>query len=420
MDYPLAIGSLSNNSVCMKDLKTAAFIAYKSILKGNKSTGVLLIFILSLSFLNMMFISGILNGLENLFYRVIITTYASDVTVNPQEIPQIKQYIVNQNEVQAEIQSIPGVIATSRRYSLGGSLSFDKDKNGQFKTVSGAIIGIDPLQEEKVLTINKLVISGEYLSDSDTDSILLSSALAGGYGVPAPSDLGGAKVGDKVQITYANGVMRTYKIKGIYNDAIGIFETFISSREAESVLNIYNSASQILVRTNDNRSVMQYQKTIQKLEPRLKIQTYLDLLGSFKSFLDALGLISVIVSAISVLVAAITIFVIIYVNALNKQKQIGILKAIGIKQRIIILSYMLQAIFYTCCGVVIGSFVVFAILTPLLMKYPLNVEFGYLYLVHSPFTIIGGIISLLAAGLLAGFLPARLIAKQNLLKAIWG
>lgn len=405
----------------MNDLKTAAFIAYKSILKGNKSTVALLIFILSLSFLNMMFISGILNGLQNIFYRVIIDTYASDIAIGPQESPQIKQFIINQNEVQSEVQSIPGVIATTRRYDLGGAISFDKDKNAQFKIVSGAIVGIDPTQEEKVLTLNKLILKGNYLSDTDINSILLSSALAGGYGVPAPSDLGGAKVGDKVQITYANGVIRTYTVKGIYNDSIGIFETFITAREAESVLNVYNSTSQILVKTDlSSRPLSYYQKTIQKLTPSLKIQTYLDLLGSFKSFLDALGLISVIVSAISVLVASITIFVIIYVNAVNKRKQIEILKAIGIRQHIIVMSYVIQAVFYTFCGVIIGSFIVFVILTLLLRAYPIDVEFGYLYLVHNPLTIVGGIISLIVAGLLAGYFPAKLIVKQSLLKAIWG
>jgi putative ABC transport system permease protein len=405
----------------MKDLKTAAFIAYKSVIKGNKSTSILLIFILSLSFLNMMFISGILNGLETLFYNAIIETYASDITVGPQENPQLKQYIINQNEVQAQIQSIPGVIATTRRYSLAGSMSFDKDKNGQYKSVSGAIVGIDPQQDANVLTLKKLLISGQYLSDTDTDSIYLSSAIAGGYGIPAPSDLGGAKVGDKIQITYSNGVMRTYRVKGIYNDAIGIFETFITAREAESVLNTYNSASQILVKTDlKQKPISYYQHKIQQLEPTLTVKTYLDLLGSFKSFLGALYLILIIVSAISVLVASITIFVIIYVDAITKRRQIGILKAIGINQRIIILSYVFQAFFYTFCSVIIGSVIVFLVLAPLLAAYPINVDFGYLSLVFSPVIIIGGIVSLLLAGLLAGFFPSRLIARQEILKAIWG
>ena len=405
----------------MNDIRTAFFIAYKSVIKGNKSTVALLIFILSLSFLNMMFISGILNGLGELFYKVIIDTYASSITVSPQEKPQVKQYILNQNEVRAEIESIPGIIATTRRYSLAGSLAFDKDKNGQVKSISGAIIGIDPTRETKVLTLKKLLISGHYLSDTDTDQIYLSSALAGGYGIPAPSDLGGAKVGDKVQITYSNGVMRTYHIKGLYDDSIGIFETFITAREAESVLNVYNNASQILVKTDlQHAPIDMYKKKIQKLEPKLTVKTYLDLLGSFKAFLGSFNLISVIVSAISVLVAAITIFVIIYVNALNKRRQIGILKAIGLSQKILILSYVFQALFYALCGIIIGSLVVFLFLTPLLAAYPINVDFGYLSLSHDPATVIGGIISLLVAGLFAGYFPARLIAKQDLLKAIWG
>lgn len=405
----------------MHDVKTAAFIAYKSVLKGNKSTITLLIFILSLSFLNMMFISGILNGLESLFYQAIIDTYASNIAVGPQEKPQLKQYIINQNEVQSEIQSIPGVIATTKRYSLAGSISFDKDKNGQFKSVSGAIMGIEPSQDAKVFTLKKLLISGHYLADTDTDSIYLSSAIAGGYGIPAPSDLGGAKVGDKVQITYSNGVMRTYRVKGIYNDSIGIFETFITAREAESVLNTYNNASQILVKTDlTQHPIDYYQNKIEQLEPKLTVKTYLDLLGSFKSFLGALYLILIIVSAISVLVASITLFVIIYVDAITKRRQIGILKAIGINQRIIILSYVFQAFFYTLCGVVIGSLIVFLVLSPLLTAYPINVDFGYLTLVLTPIIVISGIVSLLLAGLLAGYFPSRLIAKQSILKAIWG
>lgn len=407
----------------MRDVKTAFFIAYKSVLKGNKSTVSLLIFILSLSFLNMLFISGIFNGMTDLFYKAIINLYASTVTIGPQEKPQIKQYIINQNEVQAEMNSIPGVIATTRRYNLAGSLSFDKDKNGQFKIASGAIVGIDPEKEAKVLTLKNYIIHGTYLSSIDTDQIFIASTVAGGYGdIPAPGgDLGGVKVGDKVQMTYSNGIIRTYTVKGIYNDSLGIFQTFITVREAESVLNTYNSASQILVKTDlQTRPLSYYKQKIQELQPKLKVQTYFDLLGSFQSFLDAFGLISTIVSTISILVAAITIFVIIYVNAINKRKQIGILKAIGIKQRIIILSYIFQSLFYSFCGIIIGSFVVFFVLTPLLDKYPIDVTFGYLSLVHNPTTVIWGVISMLLTGIVAGYLPSRLVAKQEILQAIWG
>jgi len=405
----------------MKSFKVAFFIAYKSILRGNKSTLTLIVFILSLSVLNMMFISGILFGLQNLMKNVLISSFSSAITINPQEVPQTKEYIQNQNEVRARIETLPGIQATSRRYVISGSISFDKEKNGVFKNVSGQIMGIDPKDDAKVFQISKSLVDGQYLTDTDRDQIVLSSALAGGYGMPAPADLGGAKAGDKVLITYQNGIQKIYTVKGIYSDNLGIFQNFISAKEAESILSVFNSASQIFVRADLSQApVESYQAKIQKLEPSLKLKNYKDLLGTFSSFLSALDLIAAIVTVISIMVASISIFVLIYVNAVNKRRQIGILKAIGIKKEIIVLSYVFQSLFYATLGVIIGSIFVFAVLTPLMQRYPIDVDFGLLSLFHKPSEVVVGTVSLIVAGLLAGYIPARIIAKQDILKAIWG
>lgn len=405
----------------MRDVKVALFIAYKSILKGSKSTLALIIFILSLTVLNMMFISGILFGMQGLIKQVIIDNLSSTITISPQEVPQPKQYILNQNEVRAQVKDIPGVAATARRYSLAGSMSYDKEKNGIFKSLSAPIVGIDPSVEKTMMPVANTLVAGEPLDDGDRDQLVLSSALAGGYGMPAPADLGGVKTGDKVQVVYSNGVTRTYTVKGLYNDSIGTFQAFITAKEAESVLSTFNTASQLLVKADlKTHPLDTYSKRIKKLFPNLKVQTYLDLAGSFTSFLNALSLIAIIVSAISIMVAAITIFVLIYVNAINKRRQIGILKAIGIKEKIIILSYIFQSLFYAFSGVIMGSIFVFGILTPLLARYPINVDFGLLSLSHNTNEVIGGTLSLIAAGLLAGYIPSRIVARQEILKAIWG
>jgi len=410
----------------MHDLSTSFFIAYKSVTQGNKSMLVLMIFILSLSFLNMMFVSGVLSGIWQSELGAMRSFVTADVNINPQQKPQVKQFISNQSQLRAQIQTIPGVIATVRHYQLAGSLSYDRDKNGQYKSVSGVIIGIDPSQEEKVLTADKLMLAGARLSDDDTDNIVLSSAVAGGYGSieRGGSDLGGARVGDKVQITYSNDIQRTYTVKGIYNEVLGINYTYISAREAESVLSVSDSASQIMVKadTTDDRTIADYESRIQTLAPNLVIRDYTSLLGSVASFEKALDLISGIVSVISVLVAAVTIFVLIYVNAVNKRRQIGILKAIGIKQSIIVNSYIIQSLFYTLCGLSIGAFAVFGLLNPLLLAHPVPLIVGALNLTLA-FTSLGVSISILAfigAGFLAGRIPARLVAKESILTAIWG
>ncbi len=407
----------------MKDFKTAVFIAYKSIRKGNQSMMLLIICILSLSFLNMSFISGVLSGISQSEVQVLKGYISSDVLMSPQEQPRLKQYILEAEDIRNQVQTIPGVIATARHYVTNGLLSFDKDKSGQVKTVPGSIIGIQPSEEHRVMDFKKLLFAGQFLSDDDTDQVVLSSALAGGFDALAPSDLGGVRVGDKVQITYANGVLRTYTVKGIYDDTVGIFQTFITVKEAESVLGVADSASQILVKTNlEERSIGEYQSRIQALVPNLKVQDYHAIIASFISFLKALDLISLTVSVISVLVAAITTFVLIYINALSKMRQIGILKAIGIKQGIIVSSYVLQSLFYTLFGIMIGSGLIFGIIQPLLQMYPVPLikRLMDMVLVYTPEGVAISIVVFFIAGFLAGLIPSFLVAKKDILDTIWG
>lgn len=405
----------------MRDIHVAFFIAYKSIVKGNKSTLALLIFILLLSFFNMMFISGILQGFVELIPQMTIDQLSSHITVSPQEKPQVKQFILNQANLRTQIDAIPGVVATTRRYNLAGSLSFDKDKSGQAKSLSAGIVGIDPLDDAKVMVFKDLIRYGQFLTDNDTDKIIISSALAGGYGDMAPSDLGGVKVGDKINVTYANGTSRTYTVKGIWHDDMAVLESFVTSKEAESILGVYNNASQILVKVDlQANSLDNYFNKVKNLDPKLKVQTYREQMGSFGSFVNALNLINLIVGVISVAVAAVTIFVLFYINALNKRRQIGILKAIGIKQKIIIYSYMFQAIFNIAVSLLAGSLLVFGLLYPLFLKYPLDVSFGKVSLVFTFIGISASIVSFAVAGILAGIIPSRLVAKEDILKSIWG
>lgn len=407
----------------MSDLKTALFIAYKSIRKGSQSMMVLIVFILSLSFLNMMFISGILSGVSLSEVQVLKRYISSDIVISPQEKPRLKEYISDQRETRKQIETIPGIVATARRYVMTGSLSFDKEKSGEVKLVPGSIIGIDPAEENRVMDFKKLIFAGQFLAEDDTDQVVLSSALAGGYSALSPSDLGGVRVGDKMQLIFSNGVMRTYTVKGMYDDTVGVFQTFITTKEAESVLSIYDSASQILVKTDpDFRSVEDQQSRIQALAPNLKVQNYHTIIASFISFLTAMDLISLVVSIISVLVAAITTFVLIYINALSKMRQIGILKAIGIKRRIIVGAYVFQSLFYTFWSVVIGSVLIFAVIRPFLEIHPVALiqNLMDMILVYTPERIFWSILVFFIAGILSGLIPSLLVAKKDILDALWG
>jgi len=405
------------------DIKTALFIAYKTISKGHKSTVALIIFILSLSFFNLMFVSGFLSGFSEGIMQSMIDTSTAHVIVMPQQEPTRKDFVLDAHRIRNQIQTIPGVIATADHYQLGGSFAYDKENNGKFKYVSAPIIGVTEIDEKKVLTVSENMVSGVFPDVLNKDEIILGANLSGGFGTKQTSDLGGAIVGQKVQVTYANGVTRTYTIRGIFKITIGgIGSTaFISTKEAEAILSTYNNASEIMVKVDLNKNSLEtYVEKIQTMLPELTVETYVDRLSTVGVLVSAFNIIAIIVSVISIIVAAITIFVMIYVNAVSKRRQIGILKAIGIKESIIELSYVIQSLFYAVLGVIGGSVIIFLIVMPFLTAWPIPMPFGTASLVYTSLGIVINIASLIIAGILAGFIPAKIVAREDILRSIWG
>jgi putative ABC transport system permease protein len=406
------------------DFKTAFFIAYKTITKGHKSTIALIIFILSLSFFNLMFVSGFLYGFSDGVMKSMIDNSTAHIIVMPQEEPTTKPFIFDQDMVRAEIETIPGVVGTARHYQLGGTLSYDKEKDGNFKYTSAQIIGVTQSEEKNILTINKYMVSGKFPDNLKDDEIVLGANLSGGFGTKQTKDLGGATVGSKIQINYSNGITRTYTIVGIFKlSMVGSVASaaFISTSEAESLLSTYNSASEIMVKVDLEKNTLdEYTNKINQMIPNLKLEKYTSRLSTVGILVTAFNLIAVIVSVISIIVSAITIFVMIYVNAVSKRRQIGILKAIGIKESIIEVSYIIQSIFYSVLGIIGGLIVIFFIVIPIMAVKPITMPFGNAVLVYTSFGIIINIGSLIVAGILAGYIPAKIVAREDILKSIWG
>jgi len=405
----------------MRELKVALFLAIRSVARAQLSTSALLVFILFLSFLNLMFITGILAGVSAAIIQQSIESTTSYIDVDPQQAPIQRSFIPDQLDLRSRIETIPGVLATARHYSASGSLAYDRDKNGHSVLVGAPIIGINPAEERQVTSIAEHMVSGGYLDQTQSDEIILGADVAGGYGPSFLGNLGGAKPGEKIQITYSNGVSRTYSIKGVYQVGFASAFAFVSYKELESVLSVSNYASEILVRVDPTYTTLDdYANSIRQVAPNLKVSDYTELLGQIAPITLAFSAIGFVVAVVSVMVAAITIFVLIYVNAISKRRQIGILKAIGIEQRVIIISYMFQSLFYSTCGVALGSVAVFLGLDPYLRAHPFSLPLGELHLSFSALGNVLSISSILLAGIIAGVIPSWRVARQNIISAIWG
>jgi putative ABC transport system permease protein len=126
------------------------------------------------------------------------------------------------------------------------------------------------------------------------------------------------------------------------------------------------------------------------------------------------------ISGIGLVVASITIFIVIFVNAITRRRFIGILKGIGINKKAILYSYMYQAFIYASGGIVIGMVLIFFVIKPYFAVNPINFPFsdGILVATLGGTFLRAGI--LLVATIIAGYIPARIVIKQNTLSAILG
>ena len=398
----------------LKNLQVSFFLAYKSIRKGNIGTTILTVVIMSMIFVNLIFLPSIVSGIGEGMNVMLIDYTCANILIEPQED---NLYISNVGSIQKKLNSLPGVAGTSAHYISGATFTY-KDN-----FVSGALYSINPIDEVTVTKTYTGIIEGEYLSKGDTDEILLGIDLAGEEGKEAEErDLGGVRVGDKITVTFSNGVIREYRVKGIFKTKSFMADgsAFITEKEMESVLGIENKASEILVKLNQRGTEEEFKKKFMELGISEDIKTWEDKAGGIVGdIISSFSLINVISTIISLIMAVIVIFIIIYINTINKRKQIGILKAVGIDKSIIIRSYVIQSLFYCFSGITIGSIILYLLISYLIAN-PLEFPMTYVRPLVEPQLIIQSVISLIAVSLIAGFIPSWKTANENILKAIWG
>lgn len=379
--------------------------------------------LITLTFCSLLFVSGLFEGIFDGINNQIRNTRSSDLIIEPSDKDQ---YIKNATALMNVISHLPGVTFVHSRYSTGAIFSFDKDKNGQnIISKSFSVYGVDPEKERQISKVATSLVEGAYLTKDDRDKILVGVNISGTHGSTLyDSSLKGVKVGDDVTVRYPNGVSKKYTIKGVYRTFFSLSDagSYVTKDEVESVLGQYNTASEVIVRLRDDLQPDIYAAKLRDLGySGIKITTLHQYTRRVISDLqDALFFIQTIINMINVIVAGITIFIIIFINVSNKKRQIGILKAIGIPESVIILSYVFQALFYVVVGITLGTILLYTVIQPYVLAHPLSFPFGPVVLFITAAVYLQSIGLLFAIGLIGSFVPSRQVTSISILDAIWG
>jgi len=404
------------------DLQAALFLVFKYITRGSKGTTILTVLVTMLAFLQINLITSIFNGAINLAYKQVKDNYVSNIVVQP---ASDEDYITQVAQVKNKITTIPGVISCSSRYAMGAAISYDPDKNGKdVKSIGWTVKSIDPVEEVKVTNIQNYMVAGSYLNEDDRDQIIMGREISGGFGASLEvQSLRGANVGDEVTVRYNNGVKRVYKIKGIYTTIFPLSDmgVFVTEREMESVLGVRNRASEILIKTDPVYSEDYYMNELRVagLEKQ-ELRPWIDFIGLISGITQSFDIIKRIVYFIGLVVAGVTIFIVIFIATSSRRKQIGIMKAIGMKEMIVIMSYVFLALFYALVAIGLGMLTLEYALKPYFISHPLLLPMGRVSLLIVPADVISSIVSMMAVSIVSGFIPSWSVTRENIIRAIWG
>ena len=403
-------------------MRVALFLVFKAITRGNKYTLILTILVTTLAFINIIFTSSIMNGAISKAYQQAQENYVSNIVI----LPRVdEKYVTQVQQLKTKINTLPGVVSCSSRYAQSGLIRFDPGKdNLDVREKAWNIKSINPDEEVKVTSLQNYMVAGRYLEESDRDQIIMGKEIAGGYGASFQiSSLKGATVGDEVTVAYGNGVKRTYQVKGVYNTYFPLADlnVFVTEKEMESVLGIHNRASEVLIKTDGSVPERVYIDRLRMMGiEKEQINVWMDFIGYISGLTQTFDIIKSIVTTIGLLVAGITIFIVIFIATVNRRRQIGILKAIGMKERIIVMSYIFQAAFYASLGILAGEIIIHALLIPYFVRNPLPMPIGLVSLVLVRQDMIFGIVSMILVSMVSGFIPSWMVTRQNIIKAIWG
>jgi len=412
----------------IQDLKIGWYLATRQLRRTNPWTTVLIVFVMVLTFLNLTVISGILVGLIEGSVQENKNKYTGDVIISTLDQ---KNYIENSPYVISVIKNNPGILHSSVRYISGGSIeanyklkTSDKDK---VDSASAFIAGVNPEDEQNVTGIYESVAEGSFLVEGDYDQVVVGSDLLRKYSryeVPGFEAID-ADIGSRVRLRIGD-ISREVVIKGIIKskvDEIGR-RVFLPENQLRAMLGRDDyGMNEIAIKVKPGTSAITVRDSLiaSELNHYAKVQTFEDAMPKFlEQMILTFALLGNIISLIGLVVASITVFIVIFINAITRKKFIGILKAIGIRGRAIEWSYIFQSFFYAVAGSLIGLAVLYGMAQPFVAAHPINFPFSDGIIVAPLGESFFKVLLLIVATILAGYIPARMIVRKNTLDSVLG
>ncbi len=278
------------------------------------------------------------------------------------------------------------------------------------KNISVRVRGVDPDRADAIYQIRDRITDGEF-------TVGKSQVL---IGVDLAAELG-LSPGDLIRLSSLTGTGGSYTVRGIFdlgNQALNSSWVFMSLEGAQALFQLSGSVTGLELQVLDVFGAESLARRLEQSYPELSWSSWEEENPDLLSALSSQSISSYVIQAFVLLAVALGISSVLAVSVMQKSRQIGILKALGIStagvSRIFLIQGALLGLAGSLIGSVIGGLLLLAFFTftagengePL---FPISFD---------PLVFLLAVAIATLAGMGAAAVPARRAARLNTIEVI--
>jgi len=403
----------------LKKLKLAYFLASRAFLRGDKWALVLVGVIMMVVFLNLLFTDAVFSGITKAMNANKINYQYGEVFIEPEPG---EDYVHELRAIASSLKIFPNVTRVVATLHTGASFINEKNKDGRDEQKVVAILeSINP-EEPYIYDLSKYILDGRMLQNTDTGKVLIGANLAGGYGANVfADDLEAIRPGDKLRLEFA-GTAGEYEVAGTFKTKNFEIDrrAFILRDDMRRALGVsFDDASEVVVRMDNPTKAKEVAAFLKQAGfDKYKISDWQEKIAFGAGISKSFDVIGQILRFIGALVAGLVIFIVVFVDIANRKRQIGILKAIGIKNEIIILDYILRGFVYTILGIILG-YILMKFVIAGFEKRPIVMPMADVVPFLRDKALVMSMVFFGVAGFLGSFLPSYKEIKKDVLTLLY-
>ncbi len=323
-------------------------IAYRDLMRNRRRTLLTLVAV-GLGMIVVLFMSGLLAGMisNSLADNIRLRTGHLQLRAESYEIEKMsllsKDLIQDSGTLVAKATALSKVQSATPVLWTNGILSTVRESIGL------QVTGIDPAAAFHA-PIRNGIIAGNYIVPDSRNEILIGKRLADEMKIV---------VGDRVSLTIGNadGVPQEaiFTVTGLFRTGIPGYDQstiFVPLSRLQAITGVGNRASSIIIMLHNRDDAAKVADALQT--PGIKSLTWEDLNSALLEVAKTGASFYYLIYIIVILVVAVLIANTLLMSVFERTREIGILSALGMKGRQIMLMFLLEASALAWAGIAVG------------------------------------------------------------------